>query len=51
MLKLLEDIKMLPHIKYREIIQCRGHKIPFQSKNNNILYYRWRKTILSKIII
>lgn len=36
MLKLLQDTQLQPHIKYTEIIQCRGHEIPYQSRNDNI---------------
>lgn len=36
MLKLLQDTQLQLHIKYTEIITLREHKIPYQSRNNNI---------------
>lgn len=38
MLKLLQDIQLQLRVKYTEIIQHGGHKIPYQTGNNNIYF-------------
>ena len=53
MVKLLQDVQLQLHIKYTEIIQCRGHKTLYQSRNSIYLHHITvgGKKVLSRITV